>query len=137
MATTLPRGVSLSSGTVDHNRDDPAPDLDQARRTANVAHSVVIKFREMGLPASYDEELARLSTDLSDLWSAQALLSGRLDSFLNSTDGWGETGDRLVDLRSSIDHIAWHLRSVRRPLSRITRFAYRSDGAGEKSGGSQ
>ena len=133
MATTVSRGVSLSSGMGDHNSDDLVPDLDQARRTANVAHNVVIKLKKMGLPASYDEELARLSTDLGDLWSAQKLLSGRLDSFLESTDEWEDVGDRLVDLRSSVDHIAWHLRSVRRPLSRITRFAYHSDRAGEKS----
>ena len=101
------------------------PDLDQARRKANVAHGVVIKLKEMGLPPVLDSDLASLSTDLGDLWGAQKELADRVEGFLKEPRNWEEVGDHLVDIRSSLDHIAWHLNSVRRPLNRTTRFAYR------------
>ena len=90
-----------------------------------MAHSVLVKLKEMGLPEDLDEELASLSTDLGDLWSAERALVDCLDSFLKSSDDWESVGDSLVDVRSSVDHIAWHITSVRRPLNRITQFAYR------------
>jgi hypothetical protein len=104
-----------------------APDDRQARRTSMVAHSVVAKLQEMGLPNDLDGDLATLSTDLGDLWSAQQELTDQLERLVRSEAGWGEIGDRLVDLRATVDHISWHLGSVRRPMNRITRYAYRMD----------
>lgn len=101
------------------------PALEQARQTAHKAHGVVIKLKEMGLPQEFDKELASLSTDLGDLWSAQKTLAERLDAFMKSPEDWNAVGDCLVDLRASLDHVAWHLKSVRRPLTRITQYAYR------------
>ena len=80
----------------------------------------------MGLPDGLDKELASLSTDLGDLWGANRLLSERLDLFLEATPEWGEVGDRMADIRASVDHIAWHLKSVRGPLNRITTYAYKN-----------
>ena len=54
------------------------PDNQHARRTALVAHSVVAKLQEMGLPNDLEDELATLSTDLGDLWSAQRELADQL-----------------------------------------------------------
>ena len=65
------------------------PDLRHARQTAVTAHSVVIKLKEMGLPEDYDGELALLSTDLGDLWSAQRELADRLDGLVAAPDDWG------------------------------------------------
>ena len=79
----------------------------------------------MELPQALDGELASLSTDLGDLWSAQKVLAERVESFLKSPHDWETAGDYLVDIRASIEHIAWHVRSVRRPLNKITRFAYK------------
>ena len=101
------------------------PNLERARQTAMTAHGVVIKLKEMGLPDDLDGDLASLSTDLGDLWGAQKTLSERLETLLRSDGSWDLMGDYLVDLRDSIDHIGWHLKSVRRPLNRVTRFAYR------------
>ncbi len=106
-------------------RDGLEPDMQQAREMALMAHSVVIKLKEMGLPESLDDELASVSTDLGDIWSAQKSLADGLESLLKSPPDWEHIGNHLVDLRASIDHIAWHLNSVRRPLNRVTRFAYR------------
>jgi hypothetical protein len=86
---------------------------------------VVIRFKEMGLPESLDAELASLCTDLGDLWSASEALSETLQAMVEARDGWDAVGDSLVDIRSSIDHMAWHISSVRRPLTKITQFAYR------------
>ena len=99
------------------------PNLEQARGAALTAHEVVIKFRELGLPESFDDDLAALCTDLGDLWAAHSEISDRIDLLLKASGGWADVGDRLVDLRSSIDHIGWHVKSVRQPINRITRFA--------------
>ncbi len=94
-----------------------------------MAHGVVIKFKEMGLPEELDPELASLSTDLGDLWSAQHSLTAQLESFLKPppepSKDWRLVGDHLADLKSSIEHMAWHVSSIRRPLNRIATFAYR------------
>ena len=104
----------------------------QARRNALKAHAVVIKLKEMGLPEELDEELASLSTDLGDLWSANMRLAEQLDLFLNVPSDWGEIGDRMADMKASIDHMAWHVDSVRGPLDRVAAFAYESsDESGE------
>ena len=112
-------------------REGPEPDMEQAREMALMAHSVVIKLKTMGLPDSLDSDLASLSTDLGDIWSAQKSLTDGLEGLLKSSHDWEAVGDHLVDIRASIDHIAWHLKSVRRPLNRITRFAYRPSVRGE------
>jgi hypothetical protein len=90
-----------------------------------VAHSVVAKLQEMGLPQHLEDELATLSTDLGDLWSAQRELADQLEGLVRSSADWGSVGDHLVDLRATIDHISWHMGSVRRPMTRITQYAYR------------
>ena len=105
--------------------DGIEPDLDRARQAALLAHGVVIKFKEMGLPEELDSELASLSTDLGDLWSAQHSLTAQLESFLEPPEDWRAVGDHLADLKSSIEHMAWHVSSIRRPLNRIATFAYR------------
>ena len=100
------------------------PRLQQARDASLMAHAVLVKLKELGLPEDLDDALGRLCTDLGDLWNAQKALTDQLESFLSS-DEWNDVGDNLVDLRSSIDHMAWHMKSVRRPMGQITRFAYR------------
>ena len=109
--------------------DGIEPDFDRARQAALLAHGVVIKFKEMGLPEELDPELASLSTDLGDLWSAQHSLTAQLESFLKPPPkplkDWRSVGDHLADLKSSIEHMAWHVSSIRRPLNRIATFAYR------------
>ena len=100
------------------------PDLRHARQTAVIAHSVVIRLKEMGLPEDYDGELALLSTDLGDLWSAQRELADLLDGLVGSPEDWAAVGDSLVDLRATVDHIRWHADSVREPMTRLTEYAY-------------
>jgi len=113
--------------------DTIEPDLAQARRTALMAHNVVIKLKEMGLPEGFDQELAALSTDLGDLWGAEKRLSADLEGLVRSPHDWEAAGDSLLDLKASLDHIAWHLKSVRRPLNKIARFAYREALVGRDS----
>lgn len=100
------------------------PGLDQARRASVMAHSVVIKLKEMGLPDELDEQLSQMCTDLGDLWSAQNSLVDQFRAFLKADDDWDAVGDTLVDLSSTIDHIAWHMKGIREPLDEITRYAY-------------
>ena len=81
----------------------------------------------MDLPDSLDDDLARLSTDLSDLWNSQKELNRRLENLLKVSGQWGVMGDLLVDIRADIDHMSWHMKSIRKPLTKITRYAYRKD----------
>lgn len=110
-----------------NEEDEFAPNLGGARITAHMAHAIVIKLKEMDLPDSLDGDLARLSTDLSDLWNAQKELNRRLENLLKVSGQWGVMGDLLVDIRSDIDHMSWHMKSIRKPLTKITRYAYRKD----------
>ena len=103
---------------------DREPHVQRAREASVTAHGVVIKLKELGLPEHMDHELAKLSTDLGDLWSAQKTLVEQLEAFIESDDDWPLVGDHLVDLRASIDHISWHLKNVRRPMTKITLYAY-------------
>ena len=114
---------------MNHN-DDPTehlerePRLQQAREASLMAHGVVIKLKEMGLPEDLDDELSQLCTDLGDLWSAQKTLAEQFETFIGADREWTDVGDQLVDLRASIDHMAWHMKNLRRPMTTITRFAY-------------
>ena len=89
-----------------------------------MAHGVLVRLKELGLPNDLDHVLGQLCTDLGDLWSAQKTMTDQLESFLSSDD-WNAAGDNLADLRSSLDHVEWHMKSVRRPMAQITRFAYK------------
>ena len=100
------------------------PGLDQARRASVMAHNVVIKLKEMGLPEEFNGQLSQLSTDLGDLWSAQNSLARQVEAFLKSPADWDTVGDNLVDLRATIDHMAWHMKGIGAPMETITEYAY-------------
>ena len=100
------------------------PDLEQARRASVVAHSVVIKLKEMGLPDEMDEDLSQFCTDLGDLWSAQATLASQVENFLKKPHDLEKSGDDLVDLKTTIDHISWHLKTIGEPMDNITNWVY-------------
>ena len=119
--------MNQDNGLREHLEREPR--LQQAREASLMAHSVVIKLKEMGLPEHLDDELSQLCTDLGDLWSAQKTLAEQVESFIGSNGGWTGVGDQLVDLRASIDHMAWHMKNVRRPMTTITRFAYAQEQA--------
>ena len=103
---------------------EQAPALEQARRASVVAHSVVIKLKEMGLPDEMDEDLSQFCTDLGDLWSAQMTLALQVENFLKKPHDSQKTGDDLVDLKATIDHMAWHLKNIGQPMNNITNWAY-------------
>ncbi len=100
------------------------PALEQARRASALAHSVVIKLKEMGLPDEMDEELSQFCTDLGDLWSAQTTLVSQVENFLKKPHDSEKAGDDLVDLRATIDHMAWHLNTIGEPMDKITNWVY-------------
>ena len=99
-------------------------DLNQARRNAVMAHSVVIHLRQLGLPNDMDDELAAVSTDLGDLWGAQKEFTDLLHNMLKNAHDWQSLGDALVDMRASVEHIAWHLQSIQEPITKLAEYAY-------------
>ena len=108
----------------DNQNDLTDPDLKQARITANIAHNIVIKFKEMELPETLDKELANISTDLGDLLNAQTLLSDQISNVFKCPNDWEVIANLLVDIRSNIEHIGWHQKNIRSPLGKIARYAY-------------
>lgn len=101
------------------------PDLQHAQKASLIAHGIVVKFQEMGLPNDYDEELSSLSTAIGDIWGTQKSLSHLVDDLLNAPRDWEVVGDHMIDLKSVLDHVDWHLKSIRKPISKIARYAYR------------
>jgi len=62
---------------------------------------------------------------LADIWSAHTSLTDNLKTFIESDeDDWGRLGDVLVDIRSELDHMKWHINSVDEPIQRIAERAY-------------
>ena len=100
------------------------PDLPHARQTALMAHAIVIRLKEMGLPEEFDEDLGMLSTDLGDIWAAHKSLSERLDYLVDYAGDWESAADCLVDLRAAIDHVGTHVETARDPIDRVARYAY-------------
>ena len=101
-----------------------APDLPHARQTALMAHAIVIRLKEMGLPEELDDDLGTLCTDLGDIWAAHKTLSTRLDDLVESANDWESIADCLVDLRAAIDHIGTHVETAGEPIDRVARYAY-------------
>ena len=104
--------------------DDLAPDLAHARQTASMAHAVVVRLKEMGLPAELDEALGVLSTDLGDIWGVQKSLADRLEYLVDHADDWEAVADCLVDIRAAVDHLRTHVETAREPIGRVARYAY-------------
>ena len=99
--------------------------LELARERAEGAHQILIRFKEMGLSEHYDEDLAKLCTDLADLWSIQNLHNELLLGFLeNKSNDWQFAAEFLTDIKSHIDHMAWHIGNVNIPIERIALQCY-------------
>ena len=103
------------------DRTIPIPNLAQARQKSSVAHQILVKLKEQGLEENYDDDLAKLCTDLGDLWGAQLSFTERLGDFLDTEtaidDSWRKFGDSLADICSELEHMAWHIQSVKDPLN--------------------
>ena len=112
------------------DRTIPVPNLAQARQTSSMAHQILVKLKEQGLEETYDEDLAKLCTDLGDLWGAQLSFTDRLGDFLDIEtsidDSWNKLADCLADICSELEHMAWHIQSVKGPIERVAQRAYQS-----------
>ena len=109
---------------VNKNAPGTEANLAQARQRSVMAHRILVKLKEMGLPENLDEELSRLCTDLGDIWSAQLVLTEKLSQFLNEENEWNAVGDCLTDMKSHIEHITWHAESITEPIESIAEYAY-------------
>jgi len=113
--------VEMPLGYVMENGE---PDLVQARKTALMAHAVVIRLKEMGLPAELDDALAIVCTDLGDIWGSKEFFDGRLQALVEGPNDWAAVGDCLVDLKVAIEHLAFHANSIKEPIERLAHYAY-------------
>ena len=111
------------------------PDLPHARQTALMAHAIVTRLKEMGLPEELDDDLGTLSTDLGDIWAAHKTLATRLDDLVDSANDWESVADCLVDLRAAIDHVGTHAETAGEPIDRVARYAYEQAESSENGSG--
>ena len=96
------------------------PNFGLARDRSAIAHQILVKFKEMGFSEENDEDLAKLCTDLADLWGAQKSFNEvLLDLIENKSHDWKLIAQRLTDIKSQVDHMSWHIASVKDPLEKI------------------
>lgn len=101
------------------------PNLGLARDRSAIAHQILVKFKEMGFSEENDEDLAKLCTDLADLWGAQKSFNEvLLDLIENKSHDWELIAQRLTDIKSQVDHMSWHIASVKDPLEKIAIESY-------------
>ena len=101
------------------------PNLGLARDRSAIAHQILVKFKEMGFSEENDEDLAKLCTDLADLWGAQKSYNEvLLDLIENKSHDWKLIAQRLTDIKSQVDHMSWHIASVKDPLEKIAIESY-------------
>ena len=100
------------------------PNLEQARRRSGLAHSILVKLKTIGSEEQHDDELARLCTDVADLWGAQLEFGEILNRFLEESDQWDSIGDDFVDMLSSAQHMSWHIDSIKKPLETFAEYSY-------------
>ena len=100
------------------------PNLDHARRRSGLAHRILVKLKTIGSEDRYDDELAKLCTDVADLWGAQLVFGEILNRFLEESDQWDSIGDDFVDMLSSVEHMSWHIDSIKKPLATIVEYSY-------------
>ena len=101
------------------------PNLGLARDRSAIAHQILVKFKEMGFSEENDEDLAKLCTDLADLWGAQRSYNEvLLDLIENKPLDWKLMAQRLTDIKSQVDHMSWHIASVKDPLEKIAIESY-------------
>ena len=101
------------------------PNLGLARDRSTIAHQILVKFKEMGFSEENDEDLAKLCTDLADLWGAQKSFNEvLLDLIENKSHDWKLIAQRLTDIKSQVDHMSWHITSVKDPLEKIAIESY-------------
>ena len=101
------------------------PNLGLARDRSAIAHQILVKFKEMGFSEENDEDLAKLCTDLADLWGAQKSYNEvLLDLIENKPLDWKLMAQRLTDIKSQVDHMSWHIASVKDPLEKIAIESY-------------
>ena len=100
------------------------PNLEQARRRSGLAHRVLVKLKTLGLSDDHDDELATLCTDIGDLWSSQLVFLEILNRFLEESDNWDSIGDDFADMLSNVEHISWHIDSLKKPLEILAQYSY-------------
>ena len=101
------------------------PNLGLARDRSAIAHQILVKFKEMRFSEENDEDLAKLCTDLADLWGAQKSYNEvLLDLIENKSQDWKLMAQRLTDIKSQVDHMSWHIASVNDPLEKIAIESY-------------
>ena len=100
------------------------PNLEQARRNSGLAHRILVKLKTIGLEDQHDDELAKLCTDIADLWGAQLVFGEILNRFLEESDQWDSFGDDFVDMLSNVQHTSWHIDSIKKPLETFAEYSY-------------
>ena len=101
------------------------PNFLQAQNTANLAHRIVVKLKEVGLPDEFDDIIGDISTSLADLYSINNDVSSLVEKLVNDPSGWESLANTIIDLKSTIEHMDAHVHQFGRAANKVARFAYR------------
>lgn len=100
------------------------PNLAQARNKSIMAHKILVKFQEMGLPLEMNDEVAKLATSLGDIWDAHLGITDSIHTLIDNSDAWDSIGDSLTDIYTHIDHVSWHMKDIKELILKISKYSY-------------
>jgi len=100
------------------------PNLAQARQKSVMAHKILVKFQEMGLPNDMNGEVANLATSLGDIWDAHLGFTDSMQKLINDSENWESIADSLVDIYTHIDHAEWHISGIKDLILKVSEYSY-------------
>ena len=109
------------------NHTDPPfePNFLQARNTAILAHRIVVKLQEIGLPDELENTIGDIGTDLADLCSINNNISSLVEKLINDPPEWESMANTIIDLKSTVEHMNVHAHKFGKTANKIARFAYK------------
>lgn len=100
------------------------PNLTQARNKSVMAHEILVKFQEMGLPDDMTDEVAKLATSLGDIWNAHLYITNSIKTLINDSVDWDSMGDSLTDIYTHLEHAEWHEKDIKDLVFKISQYSY-------------
>ena len=107
-----------------NNQSRIEPNLAQARNKSVMAHEILVKFQEMGLPDDMNDEVAKLATSLGDIWNAHLGITNSIKTLINDSVDWDSMGDSLTDIYTHLDHAEWHEKGIKELIFKISQYSY-------------
>ncbi|MFL2756764.1 MAG: hypothetical protein ACJ0BE_05860 [Dehalococcoidia bacterium] len=100
------------------------PNLLQARQKSVMAHKILVKFQEMGLPIDMNDEVANLAISLGDIWNSHLALTEEMQKLIDECEDWESIANSLTDMYTHIDHVEWHINGIKDLIFKVSKYSY-------------